>query len=162
MRGRAAASCVVVHPAELGLARPDTIAARAQRSVQRRRSCFSQRFSTVPKTVPARFTDLTATRSVEAIVDQRVTDAGDGFSVLRRGGMRLCEKISRDQQVLFEAYRPRFQNGPEIDDFWPVFIGTLVGVGCRMTVVGPRLGTRLGTLQPTPMCASQAHVVSKE
>jgi hypothetical protein len=26
-------------------------------------------------------------------------------------------------------------------------------------VLGPRLGTLVGTLQPTPMCASWAHVV---
>jgi hypothetical protein len=123
MRGRAAASCVVVHPAELGLARPDTIAARAQRSVQRRRSCFSQRFSTVPKTVPARFTDLTATRSVEAIVDQRVTDAGDGFSVLRRGGMRLCEKISRDQQVLLKRIARDSRTGLKSTISGPFLLG---------------------------------------
>jgi hypothetical protein len=35
----------------------------------------------------------------------------------------------------------------------PFFIGLLVGVGCRMMVVGPRLGTLLGTLRPTPTCA---------
>ena len=35
----------------------------------------------------------------------------------------------------------------------PFFIGNLVGVGCRMMVLGPRLGTLVGTLQPTPMCA---------
>jgi hypothetical protein len=35
----------------------------------------------------------------------------------------------------------------------PFFIGNLVGVGCRMMVVGPRLGTLVGTLEPMPMCA---------
>ena len=40
----------------------------------------------------------------------------------------------------------------------PFFIGNLVGVGCRIMVVGPRLGTLAGTLQPTPMCAVWAHV----
>ena len=32
----------------------------------------------------------------------------------------------------------------------PFFIGNLVGVGCRMMVLGPRLGTLVGTLQPMP------------
>ena len=35
----------------------------------------------------------------------------------------------------------------------PFFIGNLVGVGCRMMVLGPRLGTLVGTLEPMPMCA---------
>jgi len=34
----------------------------------------------------------------------------------------------------------------------PFFIGVLVGVGCGMMLLGPRLGTLLGTLQPMPMC----------
>jgi len=29
----------------------------------------------------------------------------------------------------------------------PFFIGNLVGVGCRMMVIGPRLGTLVGTLR---------------
>ena len=41
----------------------------------------------------------------------------------------------------------------------PFFIGLLVGVGCRMMVFGPRLGTLLGTLRPTPTCALWAHIV---
>ena len=41
----------------------------------------------------------------------------------------------------------------------PFFIGLLVGVGCRMMVVGPRLGTLWGTLRPTPTCALWAHIV---
>ena len=35
----------------------------------------------------------------------------------------------------------------------PVFIGFVVGVGCRLMVLGPGLGTLAGTLKPTPMCA---------
>ena len=41
----------------------------------------------------------------------------------------------------------------------PFFIGTLVGVGCGMMVLGPRFGTLLGTLEPMPMCAYQAHIM---
>ena len=41
----------------------------------------------------------------------------------------------------------------------PFSIGTLVGVGCRLMVLGPSLGTLAGTLEPTPMCAYQAHIV---
>jgi hypothetical protein len=37
----------------------------------------------------------------------------------------------------------------------PFFIGFLVGVGCRLMNLGPRLGT----LEPTPLCAHQAHIV---
>jgi hypothetical protein len=37
-------------------------------------------------------------------------------------------------------------------------IGTLVGVGSRMTVLGPRLGT----LEPTTTCALWAHVVLRQ
>ena len=39
------------------------------------------------------------------------------------------------------------------------FVGNLVGVGCRMMVVGLRSGTLLGTLRMTPMCAFWAHAV---
>jgi hypothetical protein len=39
------------------------------------------------------------------------------------------------------------------------FIGSLVGVGCRLMVLGPSLGTPADTLDPTPMCAYQAHIV---
>src|SRR5882762_11835192 len=39
------------------------------------------------------------------------------------------------------------------------FIGTFVGVGCRKMVLGPRMGTLLGTLETTSTCAYQAHVV---
>ena len=35
----------------------------------------------------------------------------------------------------------------------PFFIGVVVGVGCRLTGLGPRLGTLLGTLLATPVCA---------
>ena len=35
----------------------------------------------------------------------------------------------------------------------PFFIERLVGVGSRMTVLGPRLGTLAGTLEPTTTCA---------
>jgi hypothetical protein len=31
----------------------------------------------------------------------------------------------------------------------PFFIGTLVGVGCGMIVLGPRLGTLAGTMEPS-------------
>jgi hypothetical protein len=41
----------------------------------------------------------------------------------------------------------------------PFFIGSLVGVGCRLAVLGPSLGTLAGTLEPMPMCAYQAHIV---
>jgi len=41
----------------------------------------------------------------------------------------------------------------------PFFIGNLVGVGCGMMVLGPRLGTLLGTRKPMPTCALWAHVV---
>jgi hypothetical protein len=41
----------------------------------------------------------------------------------------------------------------------PFFIGRLVGVGCRLMVLGPGLGTLAGTPRPTPMCAYQAHIV---
>jgi hypothetical protein len=37
----------------------------------------------------------------------------------------------------------------------PFFIGNLVGVGCRLMVLGPRLGT----LRPMPTCALWAHIV---
>ena len=67
---------------------------------------------------------------------------------------RVVERVGQVLQGCLES-----QNGPEIDDFRPVFIGTLVGVGSRMTVLGPRLGTLLGTLETMPMCAYRAHVV---
>jgi hypothetical protein len=38
------------------------------------------------------------------------------------------------------------------------FIGSLVGIGCRLMVLGPGLGTLLGTLATMPMCALWAHV----
>jgi hypothetical protein len=38
------------------------------------------------------------------------------------------------------------------------FVGNLVGVGCRLMVLGPGLGTLAGTLEPMPMCGSWAHV----
>ena len=41
----------------------------------------------------------------------------------------------------------------------PFFIGSLVGVGSRMIFLGPRLGTLVGTPEPTPTCAYRAHVV---
>ena len=41
----------------------------------------------------------------------------------------------------------------------PFFIENLVGVGCGMMVVGPRLGTLLGTLAAMSMCVLWAHVV---
>jgi hypothetical protein len=41
----------------------------------------------------------------------------------------------------------------------PFFIGSLVSVGSRMTVLGPRLGTLAGALEAMPMCAYQAHVM---
>jgi hypothetical protein len=41
----------------------------------------------------------------------------------------------------------------------PIFIGSLVGVVCRMMVLGPGLGTLAGTLEPKPVCAYQAHIV---
>ena len=41
----------------------------------------------------------------------------------------------------------------------PFFIGSLVGVGCRLMDFGTSLGTLAGTLEPTPMCAYQAHIV---
>ena len=44
----------------------------------------------------------------------------------------------------------------------PFFIGSLVGVGCRLMVLGPGLGTLAGTLEPTPMCAYKAHIVDDE
>jgi hypothetical protein len=40
----------------------------------------------------------------------------------------------------------------------PFFIENLVGVGCRLMVPGPRLGTLVGTLEPMPLCALWAHV----
>ena len=36
---------------------------------------------------------------------------------------------------------------------------SLVGVGCRLMVLGPSVGTLAGTLKWTPMCAYQAHIV---
>ena len=35
----------------------------------------------------------------------------------------------------------------------PFFIGSLVGVGCRLIVLGLGLGTLTGTLEPRSMCA---------
>ena len=49
--------------------------------------------------------------------------------------------------------RQESQNGPEIDDFRPVFIGTLVSVGCRMMVLGLHVGTLVGTLRTMPRWA---------
>jgi hypothetical protein len=43
----------------------------------------------------------------------------------------------------------------------PIFIEKLVGVGWRMMVLGSRLGTLVGTLEPMPMCVLQAHVVAR-
>jgi hypothetical protein len=44
----------------------------------------------------------------------------------------------------------------------PFFVGSLVGVGCRLMDFGPSLGTLAGTLAGTlermPRCASWAHV----
>jgi hypothetical protein len=42
-------------------------------------------------------------------------------------------------------------------DFGPFFVGNLVGVGCRMMTLGPRLGTLVGTLEPMPLCAHRVH-----
>jgi hypothetical protein len=35
----------------------------------------------------------------------------------------------------------------------PFFIGSLVGVACRLVVLGTSLGTLAGTLKPMPLCA---------
>jgi len=40
----------------------------------------------------------------------------------------------------------------------PFFIGSLVGVGCRVTHLGPRLGTLVGTLEAMAMGAYRAHI----
>src|SRR5437667_5046000 len=62
--------------------------------------------------------------------------------------------------------KPRFakaarnhRTGLKLTISGPFFVGVLVGVGCRMMVFGPRLGTLLGTLRPTPTCALWAHIV---
>ena len=39
------------------------------------------------------------------------------------------------------------------------FIGSLVGVGCRLMLLGPGLGTLAATREPMPLCAYQAHDV---
>jgi hypothetical protein len=41
----------------------------------------------------------------------------------------------------------------------PFFVGSLVGVGCRLLDLGPDLGTLAGTLELMPTCAYQAHIV---
>ena len=44
--------------------------------------------------------------------------------------------------------------------FFGLFLRTnLVGVGSRWMVLGPGLGTLVGTRQPIPMCAHRAHAV---
>jgi hypothetical protein len=73
--------------------------------------------------------------------------------------MRAEERGAGPDKRRFAKGRPRSQNGPEIDDFRPVFYLELAGVGCRVMVVGRRLGTLAATLRPMPMCAFWAHVV---
>jgi hypothetical protein len=46
------------------------------------------------------------------------------------------------------------RTGPKLAISGPLFVGFLVGVGCRRMVVG----RCLGTLEPMPLCASWAHV----
>jgi hypothetical protein len=41
----------------------------------------------------------------------------------------------------------------------PFFVETLVGVGCRLMVLGQSWGTLAGTLAPMPLCAFQAHTL---
>ena len=65
-----------------------------------------------------------------------------------RGRRRRFAKVARD-----------YRTGLKLMISGPFFIGSLVGVGCRLMVLGPGLGTLAGTLEPTPMCAYQAHIV---
>ena len=61
---------------------------------------------------------------------------------------------------MWAAARARdHRTGLKLMSSGPFLFGLLVGVGWRMMVAGPRLDTLLGTLQPTPMCAYQAHVM---
>ena len=54
---------------------------------------------------------------------------------------------------------PGIRTGLKLTISGPLFIGNLVGVGCRLMDLGPSLGTLAGTLEPMPMCAFRAHVV---
>jgi len=59
----------------------------------------------------------------------------------RRRGRRFA-KVARDQKT-----------GLKFTISGQFSIGSLVGVGCRLMVLGPSLGTLAGTLEPMPMCA---------
>lgn len=63
------------------------------------------------------------------------------------GRRRRFAKVGRDQRT-----------GLKLTISGPFFVGSLVGVGCRLMVLGPSLGTLAGTLEPMPLCASWAHV----
>jgi len=59
------------------------------------------------------------------------------------GRRRRFAKVARDQRT-----------GLKLTISGPFFIGSLVGVGCRLMDFGPGLGT----LEPMPVCASWAHI----
>ena len=58
-----------------------------------------------------------------------------------------------DVQRRFAKAAKNHRTGLKLMISGPFLIGFLVGVGCRMIVVGPRLGTLVGTLRTMPMCA---------
>jgi hypothetical protein len=94
-------------------------------------------------------------------------DDGDGLKNRRMECKKMCKRTSGDVTYTYQSAvrwlsgrKRRFakaardhRTGLKLTISGPFFIGNLLGVGCRMMVVGLRSGTPLGTLRMTPMCA---------
>jgi len=69
--------------------------------------------------------------------------------------LRLSVRWPSGRRRRFAKAAGDYRTGLKLMISGPFFIGMLVvGVGSRMTVLGPRLGTLAGTLEPMPMYAS--------
>jgi hypothetical protein len=85
--------------------------------------------------------------------------AGATIAARLQGSCSLFAAPCGDTPRRFAKAARNHRTGLKLTISGPFFIGTLVGVGCRVMVLGPRLGTLVGTLEPMPMCALRAHVV---
>jgi len=72
---------------------------------------------------------------------------------LRAVNLQSAVRWSSGRRRRFAKAARKHRTGLKSTISSPFFHGNLVGVGCRVMVSGPRLGTLLGTLEPMPMCA---------
>ena len=127
-----------------------------------------------PKVCPTSVPKTSSALTIQSTLVVAVSVKGDGLI----GGRLHRVAAERFRVSVFIPYtcrcavrwlsgrKPRFakaarnhRTGLKFTISGPFFIGLLVGVGSRMMVLGPRLGTLAGTLETMPMCAYRAHVV---